>query len=94
MFVVVADIKLKPELESEFKEWFSESNKIVSGFQGFVSRRLLQAIDGHHSIIVEFESKDDFEKMHQSEEHSKLHMKARTFMETIPSPKFYTVVAS
>ena len=27
MFVVVSDIKLKPELVDDFKKWFSEANQ-------------------------------------------------------------------
>ena len=94
MFVVIADITLKPELVEDFKKWFSESNKTISKFSGFVSRRLLETKNGDHKIIVEFESQEDFEKMHKSEEHSKLHMQARTHMQTIPSPKFFNVVSS
>ncbi len=30
MFVVVSDIKIKPEEVEEFKKWFSEANKVVS----------------------------------------------------------------
>ena len=93
MFVVVADVTLKPDAIESFKEWFSESNKTVSKFPGFVSRRLLQSHDGGHRILVEFDTKENFSSMHQSEEHSKLHSKAVSFMETTPSPKFYQVVA-
>lgn len=93
MFVVIADVTLKPDSVDDFKKWFAESNKTVSKFGGFISRRLLQSHDGKHRIIVEFDNKENFSAMHQSEEHSKLHSKAITFMESTPSPKFYTVVA-
>ena len=94
MFIVVADIKLKDGLESDFAEWFSESNKILSKIEGFVSRRLLKSPDGSHRILVEHQSKDTFEKMHNSEEHAKLHATAVTFMAEPPMPKFYTILAS
>lgn len=93
MFVVIADVSLKPDSIDDFKKWFSESNKTVSKFDGFISRRLLQSPDGKHRIIVEFDTKENFSAMHQSEEHSQLHSRAITFMESTPSPKFYNVVA-
>ena len=94
MFVVVSDIKIKLDLVDDFKKWFSEANQVVSKFDGFVSRRLLETKDGQHRVLVEFESLEKFGKMHQSPEHEQLHSKASSFMESPPSPKFYNVVAS
>ena len=93
MFVVVSDIKIKSEAVDDFKKWFSEANQVVSKFDGFVSRRLLETKDGNHRVLVEFESLEKFGKMHQSPEHEQLHSKASSFMESPPSPKFYNVVA-
>ncbi len=94
MFIVIADIQLKKGTESEFKQWFAESNKTLSKLDGFVSRRLLESTDGKHRIVVEHQSKETFEKMHHSQEHAKLHVQAVTFMEEPPLPKFYNIVAS
>jgi len=94
MFVVVSDIKIKPDVVEDFKKWFSEANQVVSKFDGFVSRRLLETKDGQHRVLVEFESLEKFGKMHQSPEHEQLHSKASSFMELPPSPKFYNVVSS
>ncbi len=94
MFIVIADIQLKKGTESEFKQWFAESNKTLSKLDGFVSRRLLESADGKHRIIIEHQSKETFEKMYQSQEHTKLHAQAITFMEESPLPKFYDIVAS
>jgi heme-degrading monooxygenase HmoA len=94
MLVVIADIKLKEGVEEEFKKWFSESNKILSKLDGFVSRRLLESPDGSHRIILEHQSRQTFEAMHQSQEHSKLHSEAITFMESTPIPKLYNIVSS
>jgi len=69
VYVVVADIKLKDGVESDFKTWFSKSNEILSKLDGFTSRRLLKAENGSHRIIVEHQSKKTFIKMHESEEH-------------------------
>lgn len=93
MFIAIADIKLKEGVESDFQKWFSESNKTLSKFDGFIMRRLLGAPDGSHRILVEHQSKDTFEKMHNSDEHAKLHGTAISFMAQPPIPKFYTVLA-
>ncbi|WP_297465119.1 antibiotic biosynthesis monooxygenase [Nitrosarchaeum sp.] len=93
MFVVISDVQIKSESLIIFKNWFSESNKTVSKFDGFVNRRLLETKDGKHRILVEFENLEKFSKMHQSPEHEKLHSMAASFMEKLPEPKFYTVVS-
>ena len=93
MFVVISDVQIKSESLIDFKNWFSESNKIISKFDGFVNRRLLETKDGKHRVLVEFENLEKFSKMHQSPEHEKLHSLAVSFMEKLPEPKFYTVVS-
>ena len=62
MFVVVSDIKVKPEAVDDFKKWFSEANQVVSKFDGFISRRLLETKDGQHRVLVEFESLENLAK--------------------------------
>ena len=94
MLVVIADIKLKKGKEEEFKKWFSESNKTLSKLEGFVSRRLLESTNGTHRIIVEHQSMQTFDAMHQSQEHAKLHSEAVSFMESPPIPKIYNVISS
>jgi len=93
MFVMMADVQLKEGAEEGFKDWFSESNKVLSSFPGFVSRRFLKSNDGSYRIIVEHESKETFIKMHQSPEHEKIHPKGHSFMSTDPVRKTYTVAA-
>ena len=93
MFVMMADIQLKEGMEDDFKTWFSESNKILSSFPGFVSRRFLKSNDGSYRILVEHESKESFIKMHQSQEHEKIHPKGHSFMSADPVRKTFTVTA-
>ncbi|MBS3925883.1 MAG: antibiotic biosynthesis monooxygenase [Nitrosarchaeum sp.] len=93
MFVVISDVQIKSESLVNFKNWFSESNKIISKFDGFVNRRLLETKDGKHRVLVEFENLEKFSKMHHSPEHEKLHSVAVSFMEKLPEPKFYTVIS-
>lgn len=93
MFVMIADVQLKEGAEDDFKAWFSESNKVLSGFPGFVSRKFLKSPDGSYRILVEHESKETFVKMHQSPEHEKIHPKGHSFMSADPVRKTYTVAA-
>ena len=93
MFVMMADVQLKEGAEDDFKNWFSESNKVLSNFPGFISRRFLKSVDGSYRIIVEHESKETFIKMHQSPEHEKLHPQGHSFMSADPVRKTFTVAA-
>ncbi len=92
-FVVISDIELKKESMQKFKEWFIESNKIISKFDGFIARRLLESQDGRHRMMVVFSDRDSFAKMHQTREHAEVHAQAIAFMAKPPMPTFYTVVA-
>ena len=80
MFVAIVDVSLKEEKISEFKTWITESNKTLSKFDGFVSRRLLEGEDGSKRIMVEFENIELFRKMHQSPEHENFHNELGSFM--------------
>ena len=93
MFVMIADVQLKEGAEEEFKAWFAESNRVLSDFPGFISRKFLKSPDGSYRILVEHESKETFVKMHQSPEHEKIHPQGHSFMSTDPVRKTYTVAA-
>ena len=93
MFVMMADIQLKDGMEDDFKTLFSESNKILSSFPGFVSRRFLKSIDGTYRIIVEHETKETFMTMIQSPEHQEFHPKFHSLMSVEPVKKLFTVSA-
>jgi heme-degrading monooxygenase HmoA len=84
MFVMIADIQLKDGVEEDFKSWFAESNKVLSNFPGFISRKFLKSSDGSYRILVEHESKETFIKMHQSPEHEKIHPTGHSFMSADP----------
>ncbi|MGI0056613.1 MAG: hypothetical protein ACREAK_04475 [Nitrosarchaeum sp.] len=53
----------------------------------------METKDGKHRVLVEFENLEKFSKMHQSQEHEKLHSVAASYMEKLPEPKFYTVAS-
>ncbi len=94
MFVMMADIQLRDGIEDDFKEWFSESNRILSKFPGFISRRLLQSSNNNsYRVIVEHETRESFVQMHQSPEHEKVHPVGRSFMTSDPARETFSVVA-
>ena len=93
MFVAIVDIVLKDEKKDVFKTWITESNKILSKFDGFVSRRLLEGQSGTNRIMVEFEDMESFKKMHQSSEHEKFANEIGQFMVHPPQRNFFEVVA-
>ena len=93
MFVAIVNVSIKEEKIPEFKTWITETNNVLSQFDGFVSRRLLEGEDGSKRIMVEFENIDLFRKMHQSTEHQNFHNELGTFMEKPPQRQFYHVVA-
>ena len=90
----MADVQLKESMESEFEEWFSESNKILSKADGFLSRRLLMSPDRSYRILLQHQSKETFEKMIDSEEHKNLNATAITFMIESPTRMLYDVLVS
>ena len=93
MFVAMVDIILKEEKKDDFKTWITESNQILSKFDGFVSRRLLEGQDGSNRILVEFENIELFKKMHQSPEHGQFAGQLGEFMAGPPKRNFFQVLA-
>ena len=87
------DVHITPGREEEFKAWVGESNKIISQFDGFVSRRLLQGSDGSLRMMVEFERADQFAAMHKSEKHQTVHRQAANFRDDPTAPILYSVIA-
>ena len=93
MFIAIVDVSLKEDKISEFKAWVTESNKTLSKFDGFISRRLLEGEDGSKRIMVEFTNIELFRKMHQSPEHNEFHNELENYMQSSPKPQFYHIVA-
>ena len=79
--------------KDDFKSWITESNQILSKFDGFVSRRLLEGQDGSNRILVEFENIELFKKMHQSPEHGQFAGQLGEFMAGPPKRNFFQVLA-
>ena len=56
MFIVIISFPpIKDGRDADFKKWFASSGNAFSKFTGFVSRRLLNPVDGgNYAAIVEF----------------------------------------
>ena len=93
-FIAIADIELKEKSVPEFKRWFSEVNsKILSQFDGFMGRTLIESPDGRHKIIFTTRDKESFLAIRASEQHKELHTKALTFMTRPPALSFFKIAA-
>lgn len=93
MVVIMLDAKIKPGMLDDFKSWITESNKVISKFDGFVSRRLLESMDGSHRVLVEFQTPEQLIKMRQSPEHQAVHKQGEELREFGPTPTMYKVIA-
>lgn len=93
MVVIMLDAKIKPGMLDDFKSWITESNKVISKFDGFVSRRLLESMDGSHRVLVEFQTHEQLIKMRQSPEHQTVHKQGQELRESGPTPTMYKVIA-
>ena len=93
MFIAMVNIVLKDQKKDDFKTWITESNQVLSKFDGFISRRLLEGDNGTNRILVEFENMELFKKMHQSPEHGQFAGQLGVFMAEPPQRNFFQVVA-
>lgn len=93
MVIAMLDMTVKPGRLDDFKAWVAKSNEVISRFDGFVSRRLLEAPDGSLRMMVEFETEEQFRAMRQSPEHKSVHKQAEEFRIPPSGPILYNVVA-
>jgi len=94
MFIVIISFPpIKKGKDVEFQEWFAASNQAFSGFEGFISRRLLKPLEGgNYAAIVEFENQAAFQAMHGSSIHDEAGDRVRPLFDGKPTPKFYEVL--
>ncbi len=93
MYIVIVKLKLKDGVKDNFARWFTESNKTISKFSGFVSRRLIMDNDGNYRVLIEFQDKNSFTVMQQSSEHQELHKVGHAFLSEPPIRRDYKLVA-
>ena len=94
MFVVIISFPpIRAGKESDFLQWFKSSNQAFSGFEGFISRKLLEPVKGGtYAAIVEFETQAAFEAMHGSPLHDVFGEKVTPLFDGKPTPAFYKVI--
>jgi len=94
MFAVIISFPpIKEGKDAEFRKWFAASNQTFSGFEGFISRRLLKPVEGgNYAAVVEFESPAAFQVMHSSAIHEEAGARVRLLFDGKPTPTFYEVL--
>lgn len=95
MFIVIVHYPaLKEGQEGNFREWFRWSSTLLGKHKGFVSRRLLQQIEGGGlAAIIEYESREAFAAMGKSPEHDEAASRMVSLFEGHPRIASYEVVA-
>jgi heme-degrading monooxygenase HmoA len=95
MFLVIISFpRIKDGKDAEFREWFTSSNQAYSGFQGFISRKLLKPLKaGNYAAIVEFEDQAGFKAMHSSSIRDKEAEQVMPMFDGETTPRFYEVIS-
>lgn len=97
MFVNIVEMPvIRRGKEKEFREWFEWSNAILQKSKGFVSRRLLEPLDGEgrYVAIVEHENERTFLAMQTSKDRERVLNRLEPLLDGNPNPHFYKLVGS
>lgn len=97
IFVNLVDFApLKPGKEEAFREWFRHSSEVFARHKGFISRTLLEPIEGgtRYAAIVEHESKETFMDMHLSDDREELIRLTEPLILGESKPYFYELLDS
>jgi len=74
MHIAIARYPAVPaEHDKDFQDWFAWSNEQLRGMVGLRGRRMLRALDGTYTALVEHDSADDFAAMLKAEAISMIH---------------------
>jgi heme-degrading monooxygenase HmoA len=94
MFVIIINFPtIKVGKDTEFQEWFAQTNKEFANYKGLIGRRLLKPIKGGNYVaIVEHESQETFMAMHDSSVHNEAAKRLGPLFEGHPTPQFYQVI--
>jgi len=87
---------VKPPKQEAFLEWFRRSSEVFKKHPGFISRTLLEPMEGGHryAAIVEHESKGTFMDMHLSDDRQELFKEVEPMVMGTSKPHFYQMVIS
>jgi antibiotic biosynthesis monooxygenase (ABM) superfamily enzyme len=85
--------KIKEGKDTEFRQWFADSNRAYADHFGFIRRILLRPRSGGNYVaVVEHESHDTFMAMHTSATQADLRKRVELLLDGNPQPAFYDVV--
>lgn len=75
MFVFISHLTVPPADHHELERHFRERSRLVDSFPGFLYLQLLapQAGSATHTFLTAWETREDFRRYMQSEEHSISH---------------------
>jgi heme-degrading monooxygenase HmoA len=94
MFIAIARFPEVPtEREAEFRAWFAWSNHRLRDIDGLQGRRLLRAIDGTYTVLVEHESAETFAAMRATGVAARVHARLGELLLDEPAATTYEVVA-
>ena len=94
MFVnIVRFPKIAEGKDTDFRQWFQDSNRAYTNHPGFIRRILLRPREGGNYVaIVEHASHETFMAMHTSPTQAELRRRVQPLFEGNPQPSFYEVV--
>jgi heme-degrading monooxygenase HmoA len=94
MFVVIVNFPpIKEGRDESFRDWFGWSTALLGRHKGFVSRRLLEPIEGGNlAAILEYESREAFTAVERSPDHDEAASRVASLLEGAPRIAFYEVV--
>ncbi len=94
MHIAIARFPTVPaERDQAFRDWFAWSNDQLRDTAGLKARRLLRALDGSYTALVEHENADTFAAMHSAGPVSKIHEQLGEILdETAEATKYDVVV--
>lgn len=95
MFIVIITFPaIKEGKDADFRKWFASSGKTFSNFPGFISRKLLEPIEGgDYAAVVEFRDKTAFQAMHSDPKHDEAGKQVAPLFDGSPTPTFYQVIS-
>ena len=75
MFVFISHLTVAEADHDDLERHFRERSKLVDNFPGFLYLQLLEPQSGEatHTFLTAWESRDDFRRYMQSEEHATSH---------------------
>lgn len=94
MHIAIARFPTVPaERDQAFRDWFAWSNDQLRDTEGLKARRLLRALDGSYTALVEHEDAGTFAAMHSAGPVAKIHEQLGEILdETAEATKYDVVV--